>query len=106
MELTRRILHNQEQHDTCCNATLSLRVKDSTVADGGWLTGVQVTIVKNNTTIATGTTNSEGRYTRNELCGNSTYTVTFSKDGFHSKTVTFTYTSCSTVNETIGLTPN
>jgi hypothetical protein len=92
--------------DTCCNAVLRLRVKDSTVANDGWLSGVSVTISRGNSVVASGTTNSDGRYGREELCGQSTYTVTFSKEGYQSKSVTFTYTECRTIEETIRLSPN
>jgi uncharacterized surface anchored protein len=104
-ELSKRLLANSGG-DTCCNAVLRLRVKDSTVTNDGWLSGVYVTITRGNSTIASGTTGSDGRYGRESLCGPSTYTVTFSKDGYQSKTVTFTYTSCTTKEETIMLVPN
>jgi hypothetical protein len=105
VEMSRRILANSGG-DTCCNAVLLLRVKDSTVTNDGWLSGVSVTITRGNTTIASGSTGSDGRYGREALCGASTYTVTFSKDGYQSKTVTFTYTTCTTKEETIRLVPN
>jgi uncharacterized surface anchored protein len=105
VETSKRLLANSGG-DTCCNAVLRLRVKDSTVTNDGWLSGVTVTITRGNTTIASGTTGSDGGYGRESLCGQSTYTVTFSKDGYQSKTVTFTYTTCTTKEETIRLVPN
>jgi uncharacterized membrane protein len=104
IERSYRLLRNTTT-DTCCNAVLRLRVKDSTVAEGGWMSGVTVTIRKGGTTIATGTTNGDGGYGRESLCGYSTYTVTFTKSGYRSKTFTFTYEACRTIEETIRLVP-
>lgn len=91
--------------DTCHNAVLSLRVKDSTVAEGGWLSGVTVTITRGSATVASGSTNGDGRFGADGLTGRTTYTVTFSKDGYHSKTLTFTFDGCTTITETVRLTP-
>jgi len=87
----------------CCTASLKLRVRDASVNDGGWLSGVVVVIKKNDSTIADGTTNGDGGYLREGLCGNATYTVAFSKSGFKSKTVSFTYGECKRIEETIAL---
>jgi hypothetical protein len=103
-EVTGKMLHN-EGDTTCCNAVMRFRVKDSTVAEGGWLTGVTVTIKRGNDVIATGTTNGEGNYAHDGICGNATYTVTFTKEHFHLKTVTFTLTTCRTIEETIRIVP-
>jgi hypothetical protein len=102
-EITYKLLstHNTE----CCTASLALRVKDSTVADGGWMTGVTVDVKRGNTSVAHGTTNADGRYTAEQLCGHETYTVTFSKDGFVSRTLTFTYGDCVRKEETVKLSP-
>ncbi|MEO5930999.1 MAG: carboxypeptidase regulatory-like domain-containing protein [Candidatus Kapaibacterium sp.] len=104
-ETTRKLLaETTPPADSCCNGSMTFRVKDSAVADGGWLSGVNVTVVRNGVTVAQGTTNGDGNYTRNELCGHATFTVTYSKSGFHSKTVTFTMTDCRAITETIRLT--
>ncbi|MDB5036326.1 MAG: Cna protein B-type domain protein [Chlorobi bacterium] len=101
-ETTRKLLaETTPPADSCCNGSMTFRVKDSSVAEGGWLSGVNVTIVRNGVTVAQGTTNADGNYTRNELCGHATFTVTYSKSGFHSKTVTFTMTDCRAITETI-----
>lgn len=87
--------------DTCRTAVLRMRVKDSTAAEGVWLTGVTVTVTRGTTTVATGTTGAEGWYVAEGLQGSSAYTVTFSKDGYRSKSFTFTFQGCSTIQETI-----
>jgi uncharacterized surface anchored protein len=102
LETTVKMLHNDT---TCCNSVFRLRVKDSTVADGGWLSGVTVAITRGNDTIVTGTTNGDGLYVREGICGNATYTVTFRKEHYHLKTVTFTLTACRTLEETIRIVP-
>ena len=99
-----RLLRNPVS-DTCCNASLKLKVKDSTIAEGGWLSGVRVVISRENQHIATGETNGDGWYLREALCGRSLYTVTFSKPGFRSKSVTFRYEECKALQETIRLVP-
>jgi hypothetical protein len=91
--------------ETCCNASFRFAVKGSTRNDGGWLSGVTIVITKAGAPFATGTTSSTGVYERGEICGNATYTITFSKSGFRSKTITITLTDCRAVNETIGLSP-
>lgn len=93
-------------NDTCCNAVFRFRVKDSTVADGGWLSGVQVKIKAGDQTIATGETNAEGSYGREALCNKRTYTISFLKTGFKTKTITITVNDCKTYEETIRLSPN
>jgi uncharacterized surface anchored protein len=91
--------------DSCCNAVMRFRVKRDGSQDG-WLSGVTVTIKKGDDVIATGTTNGDGNYNREAICGHATYTVTFSKDGYHTKTVSYTFTDCRTINETINLVQN
>jgi hypothetical protein len=105
LEIGRKLLKTGNPGgDTCCNAIFQFKVKDSTIADGGWLSGVKVVIKRGDDSIATGETNADGGYKREGLCGgNRTYTVTFSKAGFRSKTLTFTITDCRTFTETVKL---
>lgn len=105
LEAMRKILKTQN-NENCCDAKMKFRVKDSTVADGGWLTGVTVTIRKGDSVIATGTTNGDGYYLREGICGNATYTITFTKDGFKTKTVSLTFTTCRLAEETIRIVPD
>ncbi|MBS1913231.1 MAG: carboxypeptidase regulatory-like domain-containing protein [Bacteroidetes bacterium] len=99
-EVSKQLVHNP---DNCCTAVFRFHVKDSAVADGGWISGVTVTITSGNDTW-TGTTNGDGTYVREALCGHKTYTITFSKDGFHTKSITIQLTDCRTAEETIMLT--
>ncbi len=88
--------------DSCCTASLKLRVKDATVAEAGWLSGATVVISDGNTVVAEGTTGAEGWYLYEGLC-KGTYTVTISKSGFESQTVSFTFNECKRLQETIRL---
>lgn len=92
--------------DTCNTARLKVRVKDSTVADGGWLTGATVVIRRNGVVVADGTTNTEGWYVREGLVAPAEYTVTISKTGFASKTFTFVFNECKTIQETLRIVPD
>lgn len=105
-EMSWRLLSTESSSDSCCTASMALRIKDSAYADGGWLEGATVVISYGSSVIAQGTTNGDGRYVREELCGYRTYTVTISKTGFATKSVTFTYTACRRIEETIRLTRN
>ncbi len=98
-----KTLGKELKNEQCCNGALTFRVKDTAVAEGGWLSGVTVTIKKGNDVVATGTTNGDGNYAREQICGQSTYTVTYSKAGFHTKTLTFTMTDCRVITETVRL---
>lgn len=101
VEASRKLLATGGNNDSCCNAVFKYRTKDSAVADGGWQSGVTVTIKQNDVVIATGTTNADGNYGREAICGYKTYVVTFSKEGFKTKSVTVVLTTCRTVQETI-----
>lgn len=104
-EITQKLLKVENNNDSCCNAKFKFRVKDSTIADGGWLKNVTVTIKKGDQVIATGNTNADGYYLREAICGNSTYTIIFSKDGFTEKSISITLTTCKVVEETIRIVP-
>ena len=88
--------------DSCRTAVMNLRTVDSSNV---WLVGVDVTVMRGTMVIATGSTGSEGWFHATALTAPSTYTVSFNKSGYASKTVTFTYTSCTTIQETIHMTP-
>ncbi|MDH7515395.1 MAG: carboxypeptidase regulatory-like domain-containing protein [Bacteroidota bacterium] len=91
--------------DSCHTAVLKLRVKDSTVAEGGWLSGATVTLTMGHTTICTDTTNAEGWFIRSNLTAPATYTATISKQGYRTKSYVFTYKECITLEEIIRLAP-
>jgi len=104
-ELTWKLLSTGSSgNDSCCTASLALRIKDSAYADGGWISGATIVISYGSSAVATGTSNADGYYLREALCGYRTYTVTVSKSGFTSKTFTITYTNCRRADETIRLT--
>ena len=100
LELHKAIVANGGGGD-CCTAALKLRVKDSTNMD--YLQGATVKIYKNNDLLATVESGAEGWAIKEGLCGNSTYHVVISKDGYHSKEFNFTYTECKILQETIWL---
>ncbi len=92
--------------DSCQTAKLKVRVKDSTVADGGWLAGAAVVIRRNGVVVAQGTTNADGWYMGEGLLAPAEYSVTVSKDGYESKTVTFVFNECKTIQETLRIVPD
>lgn len=91
--------------DSCCTAKLKFRVVDSTASQGGWLQGVAVTIRHLGNVIASGTTDVEGWYFRENLCSPATYNVTFEKTGFQTKVIDVTFNECKIISETIKLSP-
>lgn len=103
--VTRRILATGNVPDSCETAKLKVRVKDSTVAEGGWLTGTTVVIKRAGVVIAQGTTDAEGWYLREGLIAPAEYSVTFIKQGYVVKTVVFRFSECKTLQETIRIVP-
>ena len=90
--------------DHCCTAQIRLHVKvDGTEHD--WISGVHVTITRDGTQIAEGSTNADGTFVREQICGPATCTVTLSKDGYHSRTLTIVFEDCRTAEETVALQP-
>lgn len=89
--------------DSCCTAILKVRVKDATTAD--WLSGVTVVVKKNGTPIADGTTNGDGFFIEDGLCGYTDYVIVLSKSGYETRTVEWTFEACRTYQETFTLTP-
>jgi hypothetical protein len=91
----------------CNTAMLKLRVKDSTVVEGGWLADATVILRKwvNNAwvDIDTALTNSEGWYAASGLTTPAQYQATVSKSGYLTRTYTFSLTECKTYSETIRL---
>jgi 5-hydroxyisourate hydrolase-like protein (transthyretin family) len=91
----------------CNTAILKLRVKDSTIAEAGWLADATVILRKwvNNAWVVVDTslTNSEGWYEKDGLEAPATYQVTVSKTGFVTKTFSFYFNECKTIQETIRL---
>lgn len=98
-EVTQRLLRKED--GPCCTAKFVFRTKDST--NSTYIPGVIIEIRKGNDLVARGETSGEGRYIREALCGNSTYTVSFTKQGYITKTITVNLTECRTVEETIWL---
>jgi uncharacterized surface anchored protein len=105
VELTKLLLKKEGGDSNCCTAKFKFRVKDSSGVQG-WLNDVKVTIKKENSVIAEGLTSGEGTYIREQICGYSSYTVTFSKEGFVTETVTIRLSECRVVEETIYLMPD
>ncbi|MEO6940816.1 MAG: carboxypeptidase regulatory-like domain-containing protein [Candidatus Kapaibacterium sp.] len=89
-------------HDSCCNAGMVLTIRDADHHDTR-LGNVTVTITKDNQIITSGTTNADGGFTADGLCGHATYHVTFTRDGYHLADTNFTYTDCTTIHENIDL---
>lgn len=103
--VTRRLLAIGSNSDTCDTAVLKVRVKDSTVAEGGWLEDASVVIKRAGFVVAQGTTNIEGWYLHDGLLAPAEYSVTFMKPGYSAKTVVFRFNECKTFQETIRLVP-
>jgi len=88
--------------DGCDTASLTIRLQDSTHQDT-YITGAAVTIRidGHSDTIANGTTTDGGYfYTHNNLPGHATYILTFTKDGYNTKTVVWQITDCHNYHET------
>jgi hypothetical protein len=100
LELHKALVANSND---CCTGILKLRVKDST--DSSYINGATAKIYKNGQLLETFSSGVEGWAIVDGLCGNSTYTVVISKDGYHSKEMHFSYTDCVTQQETVWLLP-
>ncbi|MES2765866.1 MAG: carboxypeptidase regulatory-like domain-containing protein [Bacteroidota bacterium] len=102
-EITKKLLSNNTS-DSCCTAQLKLRVKDSTTFT--YISGAEVVVRNSNQQVVKqGTSNNEGWAYIQELCSPAVYYVTISKQGYGSKTFTFTYNECKLLQETIWLKP-
>jgi hypothetical protein len=88
--------------DSCRTGALNVRTVDST---GTRITGADVVVARGGMVFASGQTDGEGWFHATALTAPSTYTVTFSKSGYASKTVTFVYNECRTATETIRMLP-
>jgi hypothetical protein len=88
-------------HDTCCNAIMQVHVLDSLHSTN--LEGATVTIRYHDVTIDHGTTNADGSWAADGLCGSRIYVVTISKDGYNTKSINWTFTDCRTYSETFRL---
>jgi hypothetical protein len=86
----------------CCTAVMSLHVEDSVHQDMN-LQGATVTIRIDGSTqpLRSGTTTDGGNFTSDQLCGQTTYIVTITKDGYTTKSVAMQFTDCHTYTETI-----
>lgn len=106
MTHTRRLLALDKEPDSCKTARLKVRVKDSTVADGGWLQDAIVMISRGGMIVVEGMTNADGWFVGEGLLAPAEYTVTFVRVGYITKTVTFRFSECNTIQETIRIVPD
>jgi hypothetical protein len=86
----------------CDSSSMTIRLADSTHQDT-YLSGATVTIRidGHSDNIASGTTTDGGYfYSHNNLPGHTTYILTFSKDGYNTKTVVWQLTDCHNYHET------
>ena len=98
LEFHKSILAN---NDTCCTAKLTLLVKDLTTALA--ISGAEVKIYKNGVKINTKKTNADGAVVFEQLCSPGEYSVSFSAANHKTKEVSFKFTVCKAVQETIRL---
>lgn len=89
----------KKNNTECCTAALKFRMKDSTAQT--YLSGATVKIFKEGALLATVTSGDEGWAMEDGLCGNTTYTVVFMKDGYITQEHHFTFTDCKVLQETI-----
>ncbi len=91
-------------HNAVCDtASLGITVRDSIHQDTP-VAGATVTVYLNNIVVAHGTTDDHGYFlTPSTLNGSSTYTVHFTKDGYHEKSFTWQIGECYTHTETFYL---
>jgi hypothetical protein len=102
IELTKKLLKTSNNSDSCCTAQLKLRMKDST--NFTYIEGAHVVIRNSNQqVIREGNSGAEGWAFFGELCAPATYYVTVSKQGYGTKSFTFTYNECKILQETIWL---
>lgn len=88
-------------HNAVCDtASLGITVMDSLHRDLP-VAGATVTVYLNNIVVAHGTTDDHGYFqTPSTLNGSSTYTVHFTKDGYHEKSFAWQIGECYTHTET------
>jgi uncharacterized surface anchored protein len=101
IELTKKLFKNSNDDDSCCTAQLKLRIKDST--NMTYLEDATIVVKQGGTVIREGSSDGEGWVFFGELCAPASYSVTISKQGYASKTFTFTYNECKLLQETIWL---
>lgn len=91
-------------HNAVCDtASLGITVRDSVHQDTP-VAGATVTVYLGNVVVAHGTTDDHGYFqTPSTLNGSSTYTVHFTKDGYHEKSFTWQIGECYTHTETFYL---
>lgn len=89
-----------ESDTPCCTAKLKLIIKDSETDE--ILSGVQVRVSDDDgDLVASGETNSEGRFAKEELCAPATYYLRLAIDGYRVKEFEIRYEICNTIYETI-----
>lgn len=91
--------------DTCCNASIRLRVLDGTYDREMPLMGAHVVVKYGGAVIANGTTNQEGIYSRGELCGRRVYVVVLEKEGFNRLALEIPIEECRLIERTVRMIP-
>jgi hypothetical protein len=102
-EVTGVMVRTGEPGDTCCNATLRLRVIEEAPGTNAGIPvmGAHVIIKKGNQVISQGVTDREGYYSRGELCGFTEYGIVIEKDGYQRRALEFNIRECRAYQETI-----
>lgn len=104
IEINKKLLSNTTTHnDSCCTGVLRVNVTDQ--SSGSGLNGATVTIRKSDVQIASGTT-SDSHWTTEHLCSPATYVIVVTKDGYHSRTQTVSFSECNTQTVSVTLEHN
>lgn len=103
-EETKEVTGQMTAQEPCNTAIMKIFLLDYDTQTP--LSGATVTIKVGDETIATGTTNSEGFFAKENLTAPKTYTVIISKDGYETKSFTWSFTLCKTYQETIKIKKN
>ncbi|MBI5648489.1 MAG: carboxypeptidase regulatory-like domain-containing protein [Ignavibacteriae bacterium] len=93
----------QQSVDSCDNATLKVRVKDSTT--NTWLNDALVEIGTSSAWLYSGYTASEGTYIKQGLRAPMTYVVRVSKNGYTTKQYEVRFVECNTIIKEVFLAP-
>ena len=91
--------------DSCCNATLRLKVLDGGRDQGAGLMGVKVIIKLRDHAIGDGTTNREGYFERGQLCKGKVYAVVLEKEGYHRLVLEVPVERCEVIEKAVRMMP-
>jgi hypothetical protein len=86
-EITKKLLAESANADSCCNGVYSVVVKDST--SNNPVSGASVYLYKGSTKIKATTTNSNGVATFTGLCEGDGYSISFSKTNYNGREWSF-----------------